>query len=278
MNAFASPSRRAGGTPISVIILNDHGWVNGGQAKVAIESAIQLKRAGLDVAFLAGTGPLDERLVANGIECHVAGDHDILSDPRPPSRRISRGVERQSSSSPFPMHRRTRKLDRPLFMLMAGPSRCRQALDQSSPAPRPPTSTRCMNIFSPVRMAGFFNYRSGEICRKRALGLDCLTSRCDVRNDLHKAWRVARQLVLRTAGRLPRDLREIIYLSAEQKSIMAPYISSEARWHHLPNPVSKRPAARVPPRRTNLPFRWTAVTRKRCRSGCARRKNRRMCQ
>ncbi|HEY0164118.1 MAG TPA: hypothetical protein VGB39_01965, partial [Sphingomicrobium sp.] len=61
--------------------MSDHGFINGGQAKVAIESALQLKSRGLDVIFVAGTGPLDERLPASGIECHLVGEHDILSDP-----------------------------------------------------------------------------------------------------------------------------------------------------------------------------------------------------
>lgn len=230
--------------PISAIILNDHGWVNGGQAKVAIKSAIQLKRAGLDVAFIAGTGPLDERLQANDIECHVVRNHDILSDPKRlraaasgvwnarAARLLSQCVdEREARSTVIHAHGWAKSLSPSIGPVLTG-----------SKAAHVYT---LHEYFLACPNGGFFNYRSGEICRKRALGLDCLTSRCDARNDLHKAWRVARQLVLRTAGRLPRDLREIIYLSTEQKSIMAPYISSEAHWHHLPNPVSTRPAARV---------------------------------
>ncbi len=215
-----------------------------GRRRSRSNSAIQLKRAGLDVAFLAGTGPLDERLVANGIECHVAGDHDILSDPDR-LRAASRGVWNVRAAHLLSQCIDARK-SRSTIVHAHGWSK------SLSPSIGPVlTGSKAAHVYTlheyflACPNGGFFNYRSGEICRKRALGLDCLTSRCDVRNDLHKAWRVARQLVLRTAGRLPRDLREIIYLSAEQKSIMAPYISSEARWHHLPNPVSKKPAARV---------------------------------
>jgi glycosyltransferase involved in cell wall biosynthesis len=44
---------------------------------------------------------------------------------------------------------------------------------------------------------------------------------------------------------MPSGLREIIYLSPKQRSIMQPYISPRARWHHLPNPAGPQPEGRI---------------------------------
>jgi glycosyltransferase involved in cell wall biosynthesis len=70
-------------------------------------------------------------------------------------------------------------------------------------------------------------------------------TRCDSRSDLHKAWRVGRQVVLKSISKMPAELREIIYLAPEQRSIMEPYLSPEARWHYLPNAVAAKPEQRV---------------------------------
>jgi glycosyltransferase involved in cell wall biosynthesis len=252
MNVFANPRRRFGGQPaLSAIILNDHGWINGGQAKVAIDSALNLQQAGLDVCFVAGTGPLDERLVQAGIECHVAGSHDILSDPKR-LRAASRGLwngraarllaeciaAREPESTVVHAHGWAKALSPSI-----GP-----VLTRSEAA----HVYTLHEYFLACPNGGFFHYGSKEICRRRPLGLDCLTSRCDPRNDFHKAWRVARQAVLKSAGEMPNGLREIIYLAPKQKSIMAPFIPQEARWHLLPNPVSCHPPRRVRAERNDI--------------------------
>jgi glycosyltransferase involved in cell wall biosynthesis len=252
MNVFANPAKRLGGeTALSAIILNDHGWINGGQAKVAIDSALNLKEAGLDVCFVAGTGPLDERLIQAGIECHVAGKHDILSNPNR-LRAATQGIWNS---------RAARVLDD--CIAARDPRRTVVHAHGWAKALSPsigPVLTRSdaahvytlHEYFLACPNGGFFHYGSREICRRRPLGFDCLTARCDPRNDFHKAWRVARQAVLKSAGDMPHGLREIIYLAPEQKSIMAPYISPEARWHLLPNPVSCHPARRVRAERNDM--------------------------
>ncbi len=44
---------------------------------------------------------------------------------------------------------------------------------------------------------------------------------------------------------MPRDLREVIYLAAEQREILGSYVPPKARWHYLPNPSLPAPAHRV---------------------------------
>lgn len=241
----APPPEPDGGPALkSVLVLNDHGWVNGGQAKMAIDSALQLKQRGLDVCFIAGTGPVDDRLIDAGVECHCVGDHDILSDPIR-IRAASRGLwniraarvlgqclaARDGRSTVIHVHGWAKALSPSI-----GP-----VITQSDAA----HVYSLHEYFLACPNGGFYDYRSGQICTRRALGVDCLTTRCDPRSEAHKLWRIARQAVARTSGGMPADLREIIYLAPEQLSIMGSYMPAEARWHHLPNPVEPQPAGRV---------------------------------
>jgi len=245
MNAFANPGRQFSGQgQLNVIVLSDHGWINGGQAKVAIDSALNAKRAGLDVCFVAGSGPLDERLVHAGIECHVAGDHDILSDPNR-LRAVSRGIWNSRAARLLSDCIAAR---RPECTVIHAHGWAKALSPSIGPVLTGSDAAHVYTLheyFLACPNGGFFHYGSREICTRRPLGFDCLTTRCDPRNDFHKAWRVARQVVLKSAGEMPAGLREIIYLAPEQKSIMAPFIPAEARWHLLPNPVSSHPQQRV---------------------------------
>ncbi len=67
---------------MTVILVADHAHINGGQAKVAIESALGLAARGHAVIFLAAVGPADERLAAAGIETIVLGQTDVTRAPR----------------------------------------------------------------------------------------------------------------------------------------------------------------------------------------------------
>lgn len=62
---------------MNVIIVADHAFINGGQAKVAIESALGLAGRGHRVVFFAAVGPADPRLAAADIAVIVLGQTDV---------------------------------------------------------------------------------------------------------------------------------------------------------------------------------------------------------
>src|ERR1700722_16378870 len=62
-----------------IVIIADHAHVNGGQAKVAIESAIGLRGRGHRVTYFAACGPIDERLAGSGVEVICLGQPDITT-------------------------------------------------------------------------------------------------------------------------------------------------------------------------------------------------------
>ena len=244
MASRAQPHPVPSGPPISVIVLSDHGFINGGQAKIAIESALHLKRHGLDVCFVAGVGPMDERLVDAGIECHAIAEHDILSDPKR-FRAATRGIWNLLAAKTIGACIAARD---PQSTVVHTHGWAKALSPSIGPVIRGMKSAHVYTLheyFLACPTGGFYHHAAAQICTRRPLGFDCLTTNCDARSRSHKAWRVARQAVLTTAGGLPRDLREIIYLAPEQRAIMAPFMSAEARWHLLPNPVGPQPVERV---------------------------------
>ena len=230
--------------PVSVVILSDHGHINGGQAKVAIESALHLKRRGLDVCFVAGTGPLDERLPKAGIECHVVGAYDILSDPSR-LRAGARGIWNRDAARVLANCLASRD---PRSTVVHTHGWAKALSPSIGPVIARSGAAHVYTLheyFLACPTGGFYHHGAAAICTRRPLGFDCLTTGCDPRSNAHKAWRVFRQAVLRTAAGLPANVREIIYLAPEQRSIMAPHMSPDARWHYLPNAVGPRPLERV---------------------------------
>lgn len=220
----------------SVLIVSDFACINGGQAKVAIDSARLLADAGLAVTFLAAVGPVDPLLDHPGITVDFIGQHDILSDPSR-MRAMIGGIWNRTARA---------RLDRAIARLDPATSilHCHGYAKALSPAIGPvladgplPAVYTMHEYFLACPNGGFYDYQANAICTRRAMGADCLTTNCDVRSMSHKAWRVARQAATWSAGRMPRGLRDVITISATQRRVMEPYLAPATRIHHVPNPV-----------------------------------------
>ena len=60
-----------------VIVLNDHGFINGGAAQVAIASLNPLAASGVDVTFVSGVGQVTPVVNDNLVKVINFGFHDL---------------------------------------------------------------------------------------------------------------------------------------------------------------------------------------------------------
>ncbi|MCF7992566.1 MAG: glycosyltransferase [Thiohalocapsa sp.] len=227
-----------------VIVVNDHASINGGQTRIAIESALELVRSGLRVTFFAACGPVDPRLYEAGIEVLCLQQHDILTDPSR-LRAVTQGLWNLKAA------RRLRALldaQNPATTIL----HCHGYAKALSPSiGRVLTTSAVPHVFTVHEYfltcpnGGYYDYQAQAICKRRPLSGPCMLRNCDVRHPLHKAWRVVRQLILWRFGKMPRRLRHIIYISEVQRRVMRSHLPSGASLHYLPNPISVSTTKRV---------------------------------
>ncbi|KCV82318.1 group 1 glycosyl transferase [Actibacterium atlanticum] len=234
-----------------VFIVSDFAELNGGQAKVAIDSARLLADAGIAVTFFAVSGPPDEALEHPKIDVTCLNQPDILSDTNR-LRAMGRGIWNREAA-----HRLRQEIggfDPKTTVLHA--HGYAKALSPSvgpilTDGPLPSIYTM-HEYFLACPNGGFYDYQKNEICTRKALGIDCLTTNCDVRKPAHKAWRVARQVATWGPGRIPRGLKDVIYISETQRRAMTPYMSPNTRMHYLPNPIEQTDAPKVDFKNNNV--------------------------
>lgn len=221
---------------LQIALLSDFANINGGQAKVTIDTAVAFAQAGHKVHFCAGSGKPDPALDHININVTLLGEKDILSEPNR-SKAIVNGI----------WNKRTQKrvadwlkdLDPDGTVL-----HCHGYAKVLSPSIGPllalgtiPTVYTMHEYFLACPNGGFYDYQKNEICTRKALGASCLTVNCDARHVAHKVWRVARQAATWGPAKMPRGLKDVIYISQTQRKAMTPYISSDTRLHYVPNPV-----------------------------------------
>ena len=84
---------------------------------------------------------------------------------------------------------------------------------------------------------GFFNFRTGQICRLRAMSTPCILENCDSRSYPQKVWRVARQVVQQRVGNIPGGIRAFISVSAFSRAVLQPYLPAGSRIYEVRNPI-----------------------------------------
>ena len=221
----------------SVCIVSDKAFISGGQAKVAIDTACLLSRRGFRVIFFAAVGPVDPSLAEAGVEVECLGQPDILANENRAAAAMSGLWNRGAAKA---LEAVIRGLDPATSIL-----HCHGFAKALSPAIGPVltgTHVPCLftmhEYFLVCPNGAFFDFRKQEICHRRPLGLDCLTTNCDSRKPAHKVWRVVRQAAAWGPGRMPRGLRDIAYISKVQLAAIQRYLPAATRLHHLPNPVA----------------------------------------
>ena len=224
---------------MKIILVADHAFINGGQAKVAIDSARGLAARGHEVIYFAAVGPADPGLAAAGVKTIVLGQSDVTR-----ARSLARfGVQWLWNGAAA----------KALKSLLASCDPHNSVVHVHGWAKSLSPSIGPVLRDSPVRKVftmheyylacpngGFYDYPVSQACHRVPLSLACVSHNCDSRSYGRKLLRVGRHVVMRQSG-LIESLGDVITISHLQRTALAPYLPPDTRWHHVGNPVDVAP-------------------------------------
>lgn len=222
---------------LTIVICSDFAAITGGQAKVAIESAIGLKKQGHRVIFFAATAAPDPSLAAAGIELISLGQHDILSHPSALGAAIQ-GIWNTDAATALARLLTGLPRDNTVIHVHGWAKALSPHIAGPIAKSGLPAAYTLHEYFMFCPNGGFFNYQTSAVCTLKPLSLDCWRTHCDVRKYPHKLWRAARQVYAEHIAHLPDVFSDYITISAFEETIVDSYIPKRARRHRLPNPVA----------------------------------------
>jgi glycosyltransferase involved in cell wall biosynthesis len=225
---------------LTVVICVDHACVTGGQAKVAIESALGLKQAGARPIFFAAVGPVDQKLADAGVETICLGQNDILSHPSLAGAAIQ-GIWNKEAAAALGALLSRLPRDNTIVHVHGWAKALSPSIAAPIRASGLPAIYTMHEYFLTCPNGGFYNYRKNEVCRLTPMSAACWATHCDSRNYPFKLWRNARLLVAQHVAGLPDIFSDIILISDMQEDLLAPYLPKRAGIHRVCNPIDVEP-------------------------------------
>lgn len=221
---------------MQVIIINDFGYIEGGATAVAIETALQLKKAGIDVLYFCGKGPVAPELINSGIKTVCLDMESILSDPNR-VRAICLGINNVKAGKQLAsllesynpkdtvihVHTWTKVLSSSIFDVV-------RELQF-------PTFVTAHDYFLVCPNGGLYNYQTKKICRLEPMSKKCITCKCDRRSQMQKYWRCIRQ-AKQNASIYSNNKLIYFAVSEYQKKILERLLPTGTRCEVLRNPVA----------------------------------------
>ncbi|MCU0818681.1 MAG: glycosyltransferase family 4 protein [Beijerinckiaceae bacterium] len=223
-----------------VILVLDWAYVNGGQAKVALDSAYALKARGHEPIVFAAVGPVDPALQAAGIEVHCLNQPELLADPNKAAAAL-RGIHNREAARALHALLKAQPRGETVIHVHGWAKALSAAIAGPIRASKLPVLYTMHEYFLLCPNGGFYNYRAHHHCPLTPLSLACLATHCDSRTFGYKLWRSARLGVARFIQRLPATLGDIAYFHPFQRAIIEKHLPASARLHEVANPIEAEP-------------------------------------
>ncbi len=234
-------------SPITVVLVIDHASMKGGQARVAFDSAIGLKRRGHEPIIFAAVGPVDAELAAEGIRTICLGQSDLLGH-RSALAAAAQGLWNSTAAAALTELLTSLPRDETVIHVHGWA----KALSPSIARPIAASGLGAVYTMHEYSLlcpnGGFFNYRTQQACPLDPLSMSCLTTDCDSRSYSRKLWRSLRHAVMERIAGMPEVFSDIIAISDFQIEMVGHRLPAGVRVHQVSNPI-RVPALGPKPRR-----------------------------
>lgn len=220
---------------MTILIVNDFDYVQGGASKVAIDTAKNLHDQGFHVIFFSGTHS-DKEFVNYGYENISLNIPECLMDKNK-IRGALRGIYNFKSKKE--LEKILKKLDNTKTIIhyhgwtkTLSSSVFKVAFDLNFK-----TVLTLHDYFSACPNGGFFNSKKNKICLYKGNCKKCVKSNCDSRNYAIKIYRNIRFLIQEKFVKLNQKIKNVIYISDFSWNILKPYFPENINAQKICNPV-----------------------------------------
>ena len=220
---------------MNIIIVNDYASVQGGAAQVAVASAKGLADSGHNITFIYALGKADPLLNHPNIQLVNFEQYDLLSNPSRINAMIV-GIWNLSVAKQMDVVLNSFDKEDTIVHIHSWVKALSVSIVSVILKRKFLIVLTLHDYFTVCPNGGFYNYQRKSICHLEPMSLDCLASNCDSRSYSQKLWRYLRQTFYIKAG-MPSQIKHFISVSKFSENILKPYLSKNAKFWDVPNPI-----------------------------------------
>ena len=225
----------------NIIFVYDQAYFSGGAANIVIGEAIELAKRRYNVSFFSAIGPVDERLVQNGVsvvclnERHIAKTKNLMA--------LLKGIWNCNAYIKLKEFLNYYNADNTVVHVHGWTKALSAAVFKACHEKGFRTFITLHEYFSVCQNGGLFDYKKNKICDKTPGTVKCYLCNCDKRNYFNKIYRNIRRVV--QDNTLKKLKPNVIYITefSRKKICNLPFIP--AKEYFLHNFVNVRKHERV---------------------------------
>lgn len=218
----------------NVVIINDFDYINGGAAKVALNTAEILNKVGINVYFFSAVHK--EKKCTSNIKYITTNQKEALKD-NIKLRGILNGIYNIKAKKELLKLLDTLDKENTIIHVHGWMKALSSSIFSAICKKKFTYVVTFHDYFSICPNGGFFNYKKNQICRLEPLSLECLICNCDSRNYIFKIYRIIRQFVQNNIININDKIKYIISISDFSYRILKNSIRKDAIVKHIDNPI-----------------------------------------
>lgn len=218
---------------ITVVILNDFDYVQGGATKVAIETAQLLYENNINVIFFSAVHK------DNDYSFHqiTTNQKEMVNDPNKIKAAIN-NLYNFKAKKEFKKLLKTLDPTHTIIHVHGWTKALSSSVLDVSFKMKFKVVLTAHDYFTVCPNGGFYNYSKNKICNYRPLSKDCIKCACDSRNNAFKAFRILRQLIQNYYVGFTKKLKYLITISNFSEKILKNNIRTDLQTYRVYNPTS----------------------------------------
>ena len=222
----------------NAIIVCDYGYIEGGAARIAHETAMALKKEGLNVVFFCAVGPISEDLEKSGVNVICLNQADILHE-KSRIKGVMRGISNKAAKIKFAELLVSLNKDETIIHVHTWTKGISSSIFKVAEKKGFKVVITVHDYFLICPNGGLFNYPQKHICNLKPMSLKCVLGNCDARSYPQKLFRVLRQHIQNKNIRRRKNISYIFISEFSKREFLKRYNKiPESKQYFLPNMIN----------------------------------------
>ncbi len=186
--------------------------------------------------LIYGVGPVDSSIDLRSITCHDLGRHELLRD-RSFLSSFFWGIWDFKAANRFGSLLKNFNTEDTIVHFHTWNKSLSSSVIRAAWRAKFKSVFTLHDYFVACPNGGFYNYKTREQCTLKPMSLKCIFTNCDSRSYFHKIWRITRQAIQISFGRLPSNADCFISVSKYSENILKQYLPLGISLRNVDNPI-----------------------------------------